>query len=85
MIDCKVCSTSKGFDLNRVEENQHYSMDLWRDCGNGEAWFAVKLKGQIYMIPHITIKALSAEKATLRPEEIYEYGVSIFLWIKRCE
>ena len=32
LIDCKVCSTKKGFDISRMEENQDLSMDLWRDC-----------------------------------------------------
>ena len=47
LIDCKVCSTRKGFDLSRMEDNQDLSMELWKGCGNGEGWFAVKLESQI--------------------------------------
>ena len=42
LIDCKVCS-SNGFPLSRVEENQDLAMQLWKYCGNGEGWFALKL------------------------------------------
>ena len=36
LIDCKVCSTNKGFALNRMEENQDLAMNLWNECGNGQ-------------------------------------------------
>lgn len=50
LIDCKVCSHDV-FDMNRIESNQEYSMALWKECGNGKGWFALKLSnGDIYML-----------------------------------
>lgn len=50
LIDCKVCSTGH-FSLRRIEENQTLAMELWRDCGNGVGWFAMKFGDNIYMVP----------------------------------
>ena len=52
LIDCKVCS-SNGFPLSRVEGNQKLAMSLWKSCGNGEGWFALKLVDEIIMVPHV--------------------------------
>lgn len=53
LIDCKVCSTDKGFPFSRVEENQRCAMELWEECGNGSGWFAVSLpNGEVYMCPY---------------------------------
>lgn len=86
LIDCKVC-TRKGFALSRVEDNQHLSMDLWRDRGNGEAWFAVKtMEGEIIMIPHFSIKVLSHEKSSLNFSDLREYGTPFGKWVvKICK
>ena len=43
LIDCKVCSNNR-FPLSRVEENQHFAMETWKACGNGEGWFALKVE-----------------------------------------
>ena len=48
LIDCKVC-TSGTFNKNRIEENQHLSMQLWDDSGNNAGLFAVKFGENIYM------------------------------------
>ena len=40
-IDCKDCQ-GMTFPLSRIEENQRYAMDLWRQCGNGDGYFAVQ-------------------------------------------
>lgn len=83
LIDCKVC-TRKGFALSRVEENQHFAMNLWRDRGNGEAWFAIKtVEGEIIMIPHLTIKAVSHEKSVMNLEDLREYGTKFERWVKK--
>lgn len=83
LIDCKVC-TRKGFALSRVEENQHFAMNLWRDRGNGEAWFAIKtVEGEIIMIPHLTIKAVSHEKSVMNLEDLGEYGTPFGKWVKK--
>ena len=56
LIDCKQCTNNR-FPLSRIEDNQHSAMDLWRDRGNGEPWFALKVHGvdtdrdYIFMIP----------------------------------
>lgn len=84
LIDCKVCSTRKGFDLSRMEENQDLSMELWRDCYNGEGWFALKLENRIYMIPHITVKAYRNAQSAMLPKDIFECGKPLDNWIKLC-
>lgn len=58
LIDCKVCSDGK-FPVSRVEDNQHYAMQYWKLCGNGDAWFAMKMpNGQVYMVPYRFINLL---------------------------
>ena len=85
LIDCKVCSTDKGFALSRVEENQDLAMNLWNECGNYHGWFAFKLPtGDIFMLPHFAIKALRHRQAYLSPGEIYEDGQPIEKWVKKC-
>lgn len=84
LIDCKVCSTKKGFDLSRVEDNQNLSMELWKECGNGEGWFAVKVESQIYMLPHFTVRALQNQQAAISPKDIFECGKPLDRWVKQC-
>ena len=84
LIDCKVCSTDKGFDLRRVEENQELAMDLWRECDNGEGWFAMKLPtGEIYMWCNTVIKVWRSYQSYLSPTEIAEMGVPIEKWVMK--
>lgn len=85
LIDCKVCSTRKGFDLSRMEENQELAMTLWKECGNGDGWFAILLAGIVYMIPHFTIEAFANSQAYLSPKEIFEYGKPLDKWVKKCK
>jgi Holliday junction resolvase len=82
LIDCKVCS-SRGFALSRMEENQDLSMELWKDCGNGEGWFAVLIGESIAMIPHIGIKALKNEKSYMTEMDIKEYGIPLERWLRK--
>lgn len=85
LIDCKVCSTSKGFALNRMEENQDLAMDLWNECGNGQGWFAMKLPNDdIFMLPHFAIKACRHMQSHLSPGEIFEMGKPIEKWVMKC-
>ena len=81
LIDCKVCS-NQGFALSRIEENQDLSMELWKDTGNGDGWFALKVEEEIVMIPHFSIKALMREKSVLNLTDIREHGVKLERWIK---
>lgn len=84
LIDCKVCSTSKGFALSRVEGNQEMAMSLWSECGNGQGWFAMKLPtGDIYMVPHIYIKAYQAKQSYMSPAEVFEAGKPIEKWVMK--
>lgn len=83
LIDCKVC-TNDTFALSRVEENQHFSMEFWKMCGNGEGWFALKVDNGVIMIPHFSIVALSHEKSTLNLNDIREYGVKLERWLNKC-
>ena len=86
LIDCKVCSAN-GFALSRMEDNQDLSMGLWKECGNGEGWFALKLgDGRIFMIPHFTIRALrNSSKSSINEKEVFEYGMLLEKWITRCK
>lgn len=85
LIDCKVCSTDKGFALSRVEENQELSMSLWEECGNGQGWFAMKLPtGDIFMMPHFAVRAHLNHQSYLSPGEIYETGKPIEKWVMKC-
>lgn len=85
LIDCKVCSTEKGFDLNRVEENQDLAMSLWDECGNGQGWFAMKLPtGKIFMLPHLVIKAWKRTHSRFTPEEIVVMGMPLERWVSKC-
>lgn len=84
LIDCKVCSTDKGLDLRRMEENQDLAMTLWEDCGNGLGWFAIKLSSAVYMIPHFTIKEYQNSQSYLSPSEVFELGRPFEKWVMRC-
>ncbi len=84
LIDAKVCS-SRGFPLSRVEDNQDLAMDLWNDKGNGQGWFALKLKDQIYMIPHFCIKSYMVRQPSLSNAEIVTLGKPLEKWVTRCK
>jgi Holliday junction resolvase len=84
LIDCKVCSTDKGFDLRRVEENQELAMDLWRECDNGAGWFAMKLPSdEIYMLNHRVIKVCRTTRSYLSIGEISLIGIPIKKWVMK--
>lgn len=84
LIDAKVCS-SRGFALSRMEENQDLAMELWKECGNGQGWFALKVPtDEIYMIPHITIQAYRHGQAYLSFSEIHEIGKPLGKWVTKC-
>ena len=85
LIDAKVCS-SRGFALSRVEDNQELAMELWKDKGNGQAWFAMKLPNdEIYMIPHICILAYKQRQSMLSFSEIHELGKPLGKWVTYCK
>ena len=81
-IDCKVCTKDR-FLLERCEENQRLSMKLWREKGNGIAWFALKLSnGQILMVSHQSIELLM-EKGVKSPnyEKLRAWGFELGVWL----
>lgn len=84
LIDAKVCSHNT-FPLSRMEENQDWAMEIWKDCGNGLGWFALKTDRGIYMISHYGIKAYQNLKSSLSFEEIIDLGMPIDKWVKKCK
>lgn len=83
LIDCKVCSTRKGFDLTRVEDNQDLSMNLWEECGNDVGWFAIRFDNQIYMLSHATVMVHKNLKSVMSVKDIIDDGWSFDLWIRK--
>ena len=80
-IDAKVCEKDV-FRLVRIEDNQFSAMTLWKDTGNGEGWFALKLScGKVYMIPLLLMQAYSRTKTVLSRSDILEVGVPLELWV----
>lgn len=84
LIDAKVCSNDI-FPLSRVEENQDLAMDLWKECGNGQGWFALQLESQVYMLSHYVIKAYMSRQSSLSAKEILELGTPLEKWVKKCK
>lgn len=83
LIDCKVCSHNR-FPLSRVEGNQHFAMEAWKACENGEGWFALKTTDGIVMIPHSSMIDLSYKKSVLDMTDIWWYGTSLERWVETC-
>ena len=81
LIDCKVCSNGK-FPFSRVEENQDLSMTLWEMCGNGQGWFALKVRDDVFMFPYAVIVRYRANQAGLNEREIRN-GIPFERWVKR--
>lgn len=84
LIDCKDCS-SKGFDLSRIEENQITAMELWEDCGNGQGCFALRVKGEIYILPYFVAMAFREEQSSMSFTEIKEIAMPFGKWVARCK
>lgn len=80
-IDCKVCDRDI-FRLNRIEENQFSAMTLWREMGNGEGWFALKMSsGEVYMIPFSLMEAYSYTTTVLSGLDIRDAGTLFEEWV----
>ena len=84
LIDCKVCSRNR-FPFSRIEENQQSAMELWRDCGNGEGWFALQFSNQIYMVDLQSMWNCRNHHASMTEELAAVYGVPLgeWLWVRR--
>lgn len=84
LIDCKVCENDT-FPFSRIESNQHTAMRLWHDSGNGYGWFALKLSdGEVYMINHDLMIALSINQSSINRDLITHYGLALEGWLKKC-
>lgn len=80
-IDCKVCEHDV-FRLVRIEENQLSAMTLWRDTGNGDGWFALKMNGgAVYMIPLSVMEIYSRTKTILSRLDIQTVGILLEEWV----
>lgn len=61
LIDCKLVSTSKGFDFSRWEENQRLSMELFSNRCDYMCFLALKLiTGEIRLLDTNTIYGLES-------------------------
>lgn len=81
LIDCKVCSNGY-FSIRRIEENQALAMQLWRDCGNGVGWFAMKFGDTIYMVSMETLEALKKLRTTMPEEIIAFHNLTLENWLR---
>lgn len=81
LIDCKVCKNDV-FPLNRIELNQHLAAERWRECGNGEYWFAVKTSEGIFIISYTNLARYGkAGRASVNLEQIKMFGCRLEDWI----
>ena len=81
LIDCKVCSTGR-FALNRIEENQALAMKLWRECGNGGGWFALKFGDKIYMAPLGLLESYRNLHASIPESFVANWDLDIEEWLR---
>lgn len=84
LIDCKDCANGY-FDCRRIEENQITAMELWKDRGNNQGWFALRVDEEVYMIPFVVIMAYANERASLSNADIKELGTLFEKWVKKCK
>ena len=81
LIDAKVCMYEV-FPFRRIEENQHLSMDMWIECGNVTAYFALKARSEIYMVVYTTVIDLIRKgKKQLNLEDMNKYGIRLATWL----
>lgn len=56
LIDCKDCQSGE-FDLSRIEPNQHGAAKRWRETGNGEMVFALRMPNEaVWMLTYRDIE-----------------------------
>ena len=85
LIDCKVCSNDR-FTFDRMECNQITSMRLWKDSGNEEGWFALKLEdGRVYMLHFSLMIALSLNQSSIGEDRITRNGLPLDRWLAKCK
>lgn len=85
IIDCKVCANNI-FKLERVEDNQYNSMELWANKGNEVGWFAIKLNTEeVFMISFEDIKTQMSFCKVMSEKNIRGVGIPLDRWVERCE
>lgn len=83
-IDCKVCEKDI-FRLERVEENQYSAMTLWRQTGNGEGWFALRMtNGEVWLISFEDMERAMLTRKSLYWSEIRQFGITLKEWVSKC-
>ena len=80
LIDCKVCSQGK-FLFSRIEDNQESAMELWRDCGNGVGWFALKFDDEIFMVDMTSMRDARDCRSALTRDAALLYGYLLEDWL----
>lgn len=81
LIDAKVCE-SDVFPFSRVEGNQRTAMELWKQCGNGTGWFAILMRGEIYMLSYNSILDFeSLKEKSLNYADILRNGYRFYNWV----
>lgn len=83
LIDCKVCTGGR-FVLSRIEENQHNSMKLWKESGNGTGWFAIEYQGLTFMIDHDTLLEVSEKQMSLNYDDLCTHSIPLEGWVLIC-
>ena len=82
LIDAKVC-TYEVFPFRRIEENQQLAMDMWKECGNGTSYFALKARNEVYIVAYDTIKDLQKKgKKQLNFDDMNKYGTRLATWLR---
>jgi len=82
LIDCKVC-LNNSFPFSRVEPNQESAMTLWEQCGNSEAYFALRLRDwNTYMIPFDYICNLQLIGKTALNESLIRGCQTLEEWVE---
>lgn len=84
-IDCKDCSKNI-FKMERIEENQFSAMTLWKETGNGEGWFAIRMiTGEVRFISFSTLWELSGLLTVLSANDIRRFGITLGEWVSQCK
>lgn len=81
LIDCKVCSNGR-FALSRIEENQSLAMELWRDCGNGNGWFALKFGDKVHMVSHYLLQLLGKKNSSITEKMSQVTDLTLEKWLE---
>ena len=83
LIDCKVCTTTKGFALSRIEDNQENAMMLWHKRTGKTGWFAIRyeLEDEVIMLSFTQLKILREDHSYLNYQDAVCYGKYFEDWV----